>query len=135
MKGIVVDIAISRGSGSTWANTSKKEIEINVRSKQAHRFVYPEDTKTVTIKAQGRNKGIFASFSNGIVTDESWTCCSDVSGPCHSDYEWENASIVTNASFRRPQEIASNAKWIWISNSRARSVWCKRTFGKFKCCI
>ena len=135
MKGIVVDIAILGGSGSTWVNTSKKQIEINVRSKQAHRFVWPKDTKTVTIKAQGRNKGILASFSNGIVTDESWSCCSHVSGSYHSDHEWENASIVTNASFGRPQEIASNAKWIWISNSGARNVWCKRTFGKFKCSI
>ena len=127
MKGIIVDIAILGGSGSILVDPNEKDVQMNLRSKQPHRFVLPEDTKTVTIKAPSGSEGILASFSNGIVTDDSWSC--DASGPHFPNPNWQNAS-VTEPNVSRPQEIASNANWIWIRDSDTTSVRFKRTFGK-----
>jgi hypothetical protein len=141
MKGIIGDIAIIHfGSIEIEIENNRTKVVLNETLEQPQRFVFPEDTQVVTIKARACG-GILASFSNDIVTDESWYCtdsssCS--SGGCSSS-KWENAVTVRKNGFfstlPKPPEIASSAQWIWISHSSAPSVWCKRTFGRFKYCI
>jgi hypothetical protein len=139
MKGIVVDIA-TRYHANIKIKTEKKEVNITTKSEQAQRFVLPEDTKIVAIKVTPRRwylRGILASFSNGNVTDESWSCAD--SSSCQQSFQdcnssaWKKAEIMTNPP-DRPREIASSAKWIWIRESYRYNFWCKRTFGKFKYC-
>ena len=146
MKGIIVDITIDNsGSLETEAKPkAKKVITVNGDWKQPERFVLPEDTQVVTIKAHNSEfvGGILASFSNGYVTDESWSCadsssCDDASDNCPS-LKWKNASTFgkndgspTPWGLQGRMKISSRAQWIWISSVLATSVWCKRTFGKF----
>ena len=106
------------------------------------RLVLPNNTQSVTIKVRkysNQKVGILASFSNGNVTDGSWRCvnsttCNWESNSC-SSVMWESASVVRNSAVSTPArypEIASNAKWIWISYHPPANVWCKKTFGKFQ---
>ena len=110
----------------------------------AQRFTLPADTKVVTIKGgndPGNVGGILASFSNGVVTDDTWQCA-DMSlcttGKCESPVTWQDAQTYgVNGETNRPwhgqgrfQEIESTAKWIWVNNSLATRVWCNKTFGK-----
>ncbi|CAB4035846.1 Hypothetical predicted protein, partial [Paramuricea clavata] len=136
MKGITGDIVIHRSrSIEIEIENNRTKVDLNKTSRQPRRFVLPEDTQVVTIKvhkAHRRCGGILASFSNGIVTDGSWNCTdsSSCSSSGCSNLKWENAFTSGkngNSSTWRP-EIRSSARWIWISNSSARSVWCKRTF-------
>ena len=146
MKGIIVDITIDNsGSMEIETKTKPKEvILVNGDWKQPERFVLPEDTQVVTIKAHksGSVGGILASFSNGYVTDESWSCADSSSCDASTDdcpsLKWNNASTFgKNGSSPTPlglqgrMIISSSAQWIWISSFSATSVWCKRTFGKF----
>ncbi len=148
MKGIIADITIDdSGSMEMETKTKPKEV-ITVNEKlcsQPQRFVLPEDTQVVTMKARDHHAvgRILASFSNGYVTDESWSCadsssCDGSTDDCPS-LKWNNASTFgkndesSTTSRKHHIEIASNAQWIWISSSSATSVWCKRTFSKFKC--
>ena len=148
MKGIIVDITTKKCEKLVIETKPRKVITVNLkhRSRQPERFILPEDTQVVTIKAYTFWKSvgrILASFSNGYVTDESWSCansfsCKNSSDDCPS-LKWNNATTFgkndesSTTSRKYHIEIASNAQWIWISYSSATSVWCKRTFSKFKC--
>ena len=149
MKGIVVDIAIN-------VTRNVKNIEVNVEAQtlksytlkmdgngSPRRLVLPKDTQVVTIKiictgrcctiSYGKCIGILASFSNGIVTDRSWSCfvLSRTSSYCHRGSK-EIASVACNNEDSNPPEIASNAQWIWISpSSSAKSIYCEKILGKF----
>jgi hypothetical protein len=134
MKGIIVDVVIN-STGSIQIEDDKKWVEENWR--QPRRFVLPEGTQVVTIKARRDDTmygGILASFSNGNVTDKSWSCrCCDWS-ECFescSNSDWENPPKTTLNTVSFPK-IASSAQWIWVNNASASSVWCRKTFGKFK---
>jgi hypothetical protein len=135
MKGIIVDVAISGGDGMIWIDANNSET-ISTKGK---RFVLPEDTKSVTIRCLSWC-WILASLSNGIVTDESWSCadssCCDGSPEnCFHHLEWKKASIQKKRVDNEHQEIASNAKWIWLSDSSITNVCCRRTFGKLNYCV
>ncbi len=147
MKGIIVDITIDdSGSMEMETKTKPKEvILVNGNWRLPERFVLPEDTQVVTIKAHNHVfvGGILASFSNGYVTDESWNCaykttCDDSSNSC-PNLQWNNATTFLKKYAHSTTwvsgriKFASSAQWIWISSASATSVWCKRTFGKFKC--
>ena len=136
MKGIIVDIANWGGSGNIRVNFNGQEVQIEYLE-QPQRFVLPEETKTVTIEARSWSKGMLASFSNGIVTDESCSCLRDLPSTHPCCHNRKNASEVTETRVSTPQEIALNAKWIWIwiRNCCVTSLPCKQTFGKFKYCI
>ena len=146
MKGIVMDVAlptydcqILAGTKLIWNGTLRENA-------WRRRLVLPKNTQSVTIKVRKYSNhekvGILASFSNGNVTDGSWRCvnsttCNWESNSC-SSVMWESASVVPNNGVSTPArypEIASNAKWIWISYHSPANVWCKKTFGKFQYCI
>jgi hypothetical protein len=139
MKGIIVDVAVRNGTGinKIWIDADNSE----TISTEAKRFVLPEDTKSVTIEASCflGGCGILASLSNGIVTNESWSCansscCDGSPWNCSHHLEWEKASISETRTDYELQGIASNAKWIWIDDFSAENVYCRRNFGKFKFC-
>ena len=145
MQGIIGDIVIhDSGSIEIEIENNRTKVVLNINSGQPQRFVLPEDTQLVTIKvhkARGwGGGGILASFSNNIVTDGSWHCtdmsCSSRGCPSR---QWETASTAgkneNSSTWGKHPEIASSAQWIWISNSSALKVWCKRTFGRFKYCV
>ena len=144
MKGIIGDIVIhNSGSIEIEIENNRTKVDLNKTSRQPQRFVLPEDTQVVTIKvhkARGWGGGILASFSNNIVTDGSWHCTDSSScsfADC-SSLQWEASTAGKNehsSTWGKPPEIASSAQWIWISNSSALKVWCKRTFGRFKYCV
>jgi hypothetical protein len=116
---------------------------------EAESFTLPGNTKYVIIKAlndPGNVGGILASFSNGVVTDESWECAnmsSHESGNCGSEPKWHKAKEYgpnnktispwgTHLTYlnKTISEIEPRAQWIWITNASATSVWCKKTFSK-----
>ena len=143
MKGIVVDMAVRHCESVEIERDANIHVETIEKANWPQRLVLPRDTQCVTIKVSNcfeQNAGILASFSNGNVTDGSWKCtdstsCDWETQNCSSD-AWKDASVVANngahSTSTKFQEIASNAQWIWISHSLSISVWCKKTFGKFK---
>ena len=135
MKGIIVDVAINNIESIQIENDEKRVVE---NWKQPRRFVLPEGTQVVTIKARRDYRtpgGILASFSNGNVTDNSWSCIdcgtfSDAHCESYSISNWEKPPRTWNKTSY--PEIASSAQWIWVNNLFARRVWCRKTFGEFK---
>ena len=102
------------------------------------------DTKVVTIKGDNDPNdvgGILASFSNGVVTDDTWQCAQigSCTNKCEDSVTWKDAKtygLKGNKTYPWGEqgiafeEIESTAKWIWVDNSSATSVWCRKTFGK-----
>ena len=101
----------------------------------------------MTIKAHNPNSvgGILASFSNNVVTDDSWECT--VKKDCGSSCDdgsfhpaWGPAVVYGRndetttpwykANKGKLNQIESNAQWIWVENKVATAVWCRKTFGK-----
>ncbi|CAB4027935.1 Hypothetical predicted protein, partial [Paramuricea clavata] len=122
MKGIIVDVAIN-STGSIQIENDKKSVEENLR--QPRRFVLPEGTQVVTIKARRDYTtpgGILAFFSDGNVTDTSWSCIDCSQFQCFdeciyackscSKSNWEKPSKTTLNTISFPK-IASSAQWIW----------------------
>ena len=98
-------------------------------------FFLPSDTKIVKIKARTSGSlvgGIRASFSNNVVTDETWICEED-----GGKGEPKNATIATfykieNMTGNDFSGDAAKAQWIWAKNPSATSVWCVKTFSKLR---
>ena len=83
---------------------------------------------------------ILASFSNGILTDESWQCIKR--NAAKSQLVWPKAKsharnnnrtgntwIVDHLGTPVPN-IDGNAMWIWTEKRNEESVTCRRSFGK-----
>ena len=96
-------------------------------------FFLPSNKKIVTIEARTNGSlagGIRASFSNNVVTDETWLCAEDggKGGP----------RSATTATFYENENMQGNdfsgdaakAQWIWAENTSATSVWRVKTFSK-----
>ena len=83
---------------------------------------------------------ILASFSNGILTDESWQCIkrnaakSQLVWPKAKSYGRNNKrtrSVWIKQNSNKPvANIDGNATWIWTENKKEESVTCRRSFGK-----
>ena len=110
--------------------------------KKTDRFALPGGTKVVTIKGDNRpvsSGGILASFSNGVVTDGTWQCADMImctTTQCGNSVTWQGAKTYgINGENPHPwntilNDINSTAQWIWVDDSYATRVWCKKTFGK-----
>jgi hypothetical protein len=103
---------------------------------KAENFTLPGNTKYVIIKARnypGDVGAILASFSNGVITDESWECA-EIRSHDSGNYErkpvWQQAKSNQIKSNKAISGIEPKAEWIWITNAYAESVWCKKTFSK-----
>ena len=142
VNGINANVTIDN-SGSLVTDTGEKR-NVVCGWKTPGRFTLPGDTKVITIKAHNDpgpddKGGLLASFSNHVVTDESWQCAdmsSCTSAYCESVATWQQAKRygINHASpspwNRKMSEIADTAQWIWVTDSIAKRVWCKKTFGK-----
>ena len=83
---------------------------------------------------------ILASFSNGILTDESWQCI--ISNAAKSQLVWPKAksharnniktdSVWIKKNSNKPvANIDGNATWIWTEKNNEERVTCRRSFGK-----
>ena len=83
---------------------------------------------------------ILASFSNGILTDESWQCI--IRNAAKSQLVWPKAksharnnkrtgSVWIKQNSEKPvANIDGNATWIWTENEKEENVTCRRSFGK-----
>ena len=79
--------------------------------------------------------GILGSFSNGVVTDETWKCTGEPvsSGWGTSDYDdsqWPTAvEYGNNTNPALPlwegQGILPSAKWIWVANRTSGNIYCR----------
>ena len=137
---IEVNITSDNG-GSLMVDTGEKH---NLKTDwwETERFALPGDTKVVTIKGDngpGSPGGILASFSHGVVTDGTWQCAdmsSCTTTDCENSVTWQGAKTYgINGENplpwnRKLNDIDSTAQWIWVDNSSAERVWCKKAFGK-----
>ena len=83
---------------------------------------------------------ILGSFSNGILTDDSWQCI--ISNASKSQLVWpkvksyarnnnETDSVwIKHNSNEAVANIDGNATWIWTKNEKEERVTCRRSFGK-----
>ena len=133
LEGIVINITV-RGTGSVTTDVNSLVWILNCDWETPEDFVVPNNSKIVTIKAYTNGShvgGILASFSNNVVTDEAWLCM-------EKGENWENATTVKiNGKSSLPKPTgddfsgeAARAQWIWVRNTSATNVTCKRTFSK-----
>ena len=101
--------------------------------KVASTFVIPGDTRVVSVLGRdtGVKFGILGSFSNGLLTDESWKCSSNGSSgwnfPYFDDSPWPHAVVGAqhgDSPWRYIQGIAKPAKWIWTAGGDS-TVYCR----------
>jgi len=100
-------------------------------------FTYkvPGDTRVISVI--GRNApgpklfGILGSTSNGLLTNETWKCSSDLyhgwTSPDFDDHDWPFAKVVGNHGdlpWKTIDGIAETAKWIW-ANEDKDIVYCR----------
>ena len=132
-EGITVTITV-RGTGNVKIDVNSLVWILNCEWETPEDFVVPNNTQTVTITAHTNDShmgGILASLSNNVVTDEAWLCV-------EKGENWENATTVKiNGTSSLPKPTgddfsgdAARAQWIWVKNTSATNVSCKRTFSK-----
>ncbi len=141
--GINVTITIDN-SGSLVIDTGENRNVVCEWQKAEH-FTLRGDTKVVTIKAHNDKGlqdvgGILASFSNNVVTDESWNCtdmimCPRENSDCEGLANWQPAKTYGHnnkkiSPWSEISKIKQTAQWIWVENKVAKRVWCRKTFGE-----
>ena len=95
--------------------------------------------KTLYGGSGGDVGAILGSFSNGILTDESWQCI--ISNAAKSQLVWPKAkshapnnnkigSVWIKISKKPIANIDRNATWIWTEKNNEESVTCRGSFGK-----
>ena len=137
---ITVNITIDN-RGRLITNAGEKR-NVLCEKEIAEHFTLSGDTKNVTIKAYNREKegGILASFSNNMVTDGSWQCADMSSCPEVKCAAWKQAVTYgfndehSKNKWKKMNEIESTAQWIWVKDSTAKMVWCRKAFGELKIC-
>ena len=101
---------------------------------------------TTCVVIEGKTTGgvhdvgaILGSFSNGILTDDSWQCI--ISNAAKSQLVWPKAkshapnnnkigSVWIKISKKPIANIDRNATWIWTEKNNEESVTCRGSFGK-----
>ena len=98
-------------------------------------YQIPGDTKVLSVIGMnipdGDKSGILGSTSNGLLTNKTWKCSSDLyhgwTSPDFDDRDWPLAKVVGNHG-DEPWEtidgIAETAKWIW-ANEDQDIVYCR----------
>ena len=130
--GILVSITIDNGGtliadGKTFANNGDWTVH--------ETFTLLSNTTGVVIDATnpGNVGAMLASFSNGVVTDESWQCISSSSKSTQP--EWPKAATYgrndgTTSPWGKIDNINETAQWIWTSNRYEKSITCRKSFGE-----
>ncbi|XP_078352806.1 uncharacterized protein LOC144637620 [Oculina patagonica] len=97
-------------------------------------FIIPGNTRLISIKAKPSKfqGGILGSFSNGLVTNESWKCTDDFylgwNIPHFDDSNWPLAVVVAkygDIPWGPIPVIAATAKWIWTAGPGLGTVYCR----------
>ena len=97
-------------------------------------FVIPENTRVISVmaKAVRFDHGILGSFSNGLVTNESWKCTKDRylgwNSPHFDDRTWPAAVVLGKHGVSPWGTIAGigmNAKWIWADRPGFDTIYCR----------
>lgn len=97
-------------------------------------FVIPGNTRviSVTAKAWGFKHGILGSFSNGLVTNESWKCTKDLypgwNTPEFDDGNWPAAVVLGKhgvTPWGNIAGISTSAKWIWTAGPGFDTIYCR----------
>ena len=97
-------------------------------------YLIPGDTRVISVlgKDSGVAYGILGSFSNGLVTNESWKCSSDLypgwNSPDFDDRHWPHAVVVGKhgvSPWHNIPGIAQTAKWIWAAGKYTDKVYCR----------
>ena len=145
MNDIAVDITIDN-YGRLITDTGKN-CSINNDWRKTQHFTLPSDTRSVTVKGHndpGSPGGIIASFNNNVVTDGLWECadmkrCGSFCDNGSYQPAWkravtygrnDNATTIWRKNKDELNKIESNAQWIWVVDSKATNVWCRKTFSK-----
>ena len=102
----------------------------------ASSYLIPGDTRVISVlgKDFGSQYGILGSFSNGLVTNESWKCSSTLypgwNSPDFDDGHWPHA-VVVGKHGDKPwgviPGIELTAKWIWAAGN-PDDVYCRLDF-------
>ena len=101
-------------------------------------FIYkvPGDTRVISVIGRNHDDGIpfagiLGSTSNGLLTNETWKCSSDLypgwNSPDFDDRDWPLAKVVGNHGddpWKTRDGIAKAAKWIWANNTEY-VVYCR----------
>ena len=111
-----------------------KSLGVDDNWKVSSTYLIPGDTRVISVKGKN-NKGrygILGSFSNELVTNESWKCCSVRSpgwnSPDFDDRNWSHAVVVGEHGenrWRVISGIAQTPKWIWAAGKYASEVYCR----------
>ena len=102
------------------------------------KFFIPSNTQVIaiTVKRINGRRAFIGSFSNDIVTDESWKCSNEGKSPGFNDTtwtfpgfrdtHWSYASSLRgqNKNSRLPLGISQKAKWIW-NDGNENEVYCR----------
>lgn len=98
-------------------------------------FIIPGNTRVISVKAKPVRfqHGILGSFSNGLVTNESWKCTDDYylgwNIPYLDDSNWPAAMVVAKHGAspwaKTIAGISSTAKWIWTAGPGFDTVYCR----------
>lgn len=97
--------------------------------KKIKQFLIPGFTKVVSVKGMSASldSGILGSFSNGLVTNESWKCSLHWflgwSSPDFDDSPWSAAVVV--AEYGNIPGIDPAAKWIWTNPRGFDEAYCR----------
>ena len=80
------------------------------------------------------NFGLLASTSTGVVTNASWKCSSGVEQtgwhlPDFDDAAWSQAWVTSanGGSSSRFPGISWQADWIWVQDSSADIIYCRKS--------
>ncbi|XP_078352807.1 uncharacterized protein LOC144637621 [Oculina patagonica] len=102
---------------------------------KATNFIIPENTRLISIKAKPErllHYGILGSFSNGLVTNESWKCTNHFylgwNIPHLDDSNWPAAVVVAkhgDSPWGTIAGISLTAKWIWAAGGGFNIVYCR----------
>ena len=99
----------------------------------ASTFQIPGDTRVISVRGENSEGpyGVLGSFSNGLVTNESWKCSSDLyprwNSPDFDDGHWPHAVAVGkhgDGPWKVISGIALTAQWIWAAGD-ADEVYCR----------
>ena len=119
-----------RGTGSVKIDVNSLVWILNCDWKTPEDFVVPQNTQIVAITAHTNGShmgGILASFSNNVVTNETWHCMENGDN--------EKTEIATTSNLPKPTDDfsggAARARWIWVKNIHATHVACIKTFSKY----
>ena len=110
----------SLGTDSNWKNPTT--------------YLVPGNTRVLSVAGEdygGYVYGILGSTSNGLLTNETWKCSSDLhpgwNFPYLDDRDWPLAKVVAtngNGPWYTIDGIAETAKWIW-ANEYKNIVYCR----------